>query len=1483
MLILPAFASQIGGYGGGDGPITGGNLTIAQQEQTERDERRRLAAEQAAREEAEAAGAEQRRPEVEGGEAAAERRQRQEDDEIANPEGAEVPPVIFTDPSKMSAPANDPALMEPLGVEEELILSGIDREGSVNPADALTNRPSNNRRRRRRGRRGSRDDQGATMDETVLVGKTKPIIRYNTIYNFQNSDQLIDNPASNLEYQQRHNTYINDLVRRMSLRLWYGYGWASPRWGISDSNKPMFGYFPVTNEKLDPEVILSDLKKFHTNFSNNALIFGDRSLNIYDNNYFDYMPSRTAPLIYISDFGDERYILREIQSIACEEEFGPSPESPSDPEGQLATPQPGEVDVDAEVAEVREAVEEFGIFPDGVPNIEINHWRRSVVTIKKFNALPLDSRLADFETDFRSLAAIVENFLNQYEIYSYGDETDECGDKLEDIRIPKRYFDYNFQVPLLDEQVKGTANYNGYFSSIYETVTDINNTPLPYSSLFPNLYMIDFATTTIEEYYKLFSLNGMIEGFPDRRSEEYQNLFDDFRYANTDEYIRIWARGLAKGVEEEPLRMLALAVEYQKLILSNVYAEQYKIVSETGRRQSQMNNTIDFAILSDTHIFNPSFNGVSNLIYDPITHLVSDTQITEATVASRQLFAEPHLGAPLTSEFIRRNREHSNASTQPSVMQKREDLLYATNNVWNLHEWFDLYCIPEFTACSDIDWGCFYREYPEQEAMLHKNLETFVLDPVVASVNKPVPIGGQPEFSVGPGTTVPGTILITPDGEQWGQCYGIENFVSSLADLYSNLNEKLRDTNFRTYREVMDGKLAYSETLFYRLERRPKGDINPGGENFLIQNFFLPASLVEKTEDNPMGFSYVDTQVHYGVEYEYNLYGYHFVLGNEYWYDIGQGQEETSLEEVQGAREILDAANAFLRNEEEEEAASAASEAERCQDIFDSYSPHNFFNEDRGPVRDFNENGCPYNFFDADGRLHVVIDCRNLTMTSPLTDSLTFRNEDGECPPRFYDKRGNLQVFDRETACEELVMYEFLGTYVSNEAGNVEALDAGGQYYQKIFLGFEGDDYEVRIDPATGRERGPDDRAESDVVERRPRASGVNHIRKWFRRIESPSTCPDKFYTFRSELQSEAIGGRVALYEILGDPKFRKVFQIADHSVGAPSTTPEKPLPEELFNLVDYSFPVNNRPHLALVETRAFSSDVAGIATRILDSPPLPPDVDIIPYRSTKNKMLHMLNGNVGNYKDNPILIEPGDFDKFKNIIVNQDNTLDPNEVTERNIEEEFEISFKTDDYPELFEIFRIDFEPKSYKDFARGRKIILDNTARVTSTLAQRALRTEEFGTWRDQVIVTSNSIVDDIVPNKKYWYTFRVVDIHDNVSNPSGILQVEMVDTGNSIFPMIEEYIFPKPEVTYVRDMKRFLKIAVSPTQDELSPEVRNADDFYDKHSILGADASADVPGGSVWGKNYKLRLTSKLTGKKVDINFTFEQGSVDDRRGE
>ena len=137
----------------------------------------------------------------------------------------------------------------------------------------------------------------------------------------------------------------------------------------------------------------------------------------------------------------------------------------------------------------------------------------------------------------------------------------------------------------------------------------------------------------------------------------------------------------------------------------------------------------------------------------------------------------------------------------------------------------------------------------------------------------------------------------------------------------------------------------------------------------------------------------------------------------------------------------------------------------------------------------------------------------------------------------------------------------------------------------------------------------------------------------------------------------------------------------------------------------------------------------------------------------------------------------------------------------------------------------------------------------------------------------MTANSIVDTVVPNRKYWYTFRVVDVHNNRSNPSGILQFEMVDTGNSIYPLIEGYTFPKQEITYTKPLRKFLMIAPSAIQEGKHRNATNAQKFVD-HPRLGTDAEKNI-----WGERYKLRLTSKLTGKKIDINFVFKQGEAPD----
>ena len=226
-----------------------------------------------------------------------------------------------------------------------------------------------------------------------------------------------------------------------------------------------------------------------------------------------------------------------------------------------------------------------------------------------------------------------------------------------------------------------------------------------------------------------------------------------------------------------------------------------------------------------------------------------------------------------------------------------------------------------------------------------------------------------------------------------------------------------------------------------------------------------------------------------------------------------------------------------------------------------------------------------------------------------------------------------------------------------------------------------------------------------------------------------------------------------------------------------------------------------------------------------------------------------MLNGGVGSYSDNPIVINPGDIDVYKDQIVDQNPsiTLD---MLGPNIEKNYQITFSTDDPPQIFEVYRLDFAPRSYRDFASGRKRVLRNTV-------------------RGSVVMTANSAVDAIVPNKKYWYTFRTIDVHGNMSNPSGILQLEMVDTGNSIYPLIEEYTFPQKPASYTKPMGRYLMVAPSSNQETKHKNAKDAHSFANHHQ-LGPDLQKKM-----WGKKYKLRLTSKLTGKKIDVNFTFKQG--------
>ena len=84
--------------------------------------------------------------------------------------------------------------------------------------------------------------------------------------------------------------------------------------------------------------------------------------------------------------------------------------------------------------------------------------------------------------------------------------------------------------------------YNGYFAADFEN--QIARMPLILEPVIPNLYIVDFANTSISEYYELLSLNAGVDSYPNGYISEfnasyplgtpaYQSLFEPFGYTRT--------------------------------------------------------------------------------------------------------------------------------------------------------------------------------------------------------------------------------------------------------------------------------------------------------------------------------------------------------------------------------------------------------------------------------------------------------------------------------------------------------------------------------------------------------------------------------------------------------------------------------------------------------------------------------------------------------------------------------------------------------------------------------------------------------------------------------------------------------------------------------------------------------------------------------------------------------------------------------------
>lgn len=248
---------------------------------------------------------------------------------------------------------------------------------------------------------------------------------------------------------------------------------------------------------------------------------------------------------------------------------------------------------------------------------------------------------------------------------------------------------------------------------------------------------------------------------------------------------------------------------------------------------------------------------------------------------------------------------------------------------------------------------------------------------------------------------------------------------------------------------------------------------------------------------------------------------------------------------------------------------------------------------------------------------------------------------------------------------------------------------------------------------------------------------------------------------------------------------------------------------------------------------------------RIFDLPPVAPDVNMVALKDNNDKIKILLNSGIGRFSDFPIIVDDGDDEFFK---------------TEYEVQEKGEnepLDFNSDDAPQQFQIFRVDEKPTKYKDFEGKLLAVLD-------TLQSNNIR------------VSSAEYLDNLEPNRKYWYLFRSIDIHDNISNPSPVYEVEIVDDGGAVYPIIttiEVKAEKKQEKT--KQMKKLLFIRPVLSQATINEHESN---LFDENgnaieSVKGkTNFVMGIEDEKVWGKNYKIRLTSKKTGRKIDLNLSF-----------
>jgi hypothetical protein len=214
----------------------------------------------------------------------------------------------------------------------------------------------------------------------------------------------------------------------------------------------------------------------------------------------------------------------------------------------------------------------------------------------------------------------------------------------------------------------------------------------------------------------------------------------------------------------------------------------------------------------------------------------------------------------------------------------------------------------------------------------------------------------------------------------------------------------------------------------------------------------------------------------------------------------------------------------------------------------------------------------------------------------------------------------------------------------------------------------------------------------------------------------------------------------------------------------------------------------------------------------------------------------------------------------FPIVITRADEEYKTNYLASKNLSDSSGIEQESASPQVTLQVYRMPSKPTSYADFDPF----------LYKTLSLKIEGTENY--------MSSHIFYDKIRTNEKYYYVFRLLNAHQEPGPPSPIIEAELVDDGGykysiftDLFPQdLKEEVFSNPSIPF----KKLVQIV--PHINQLQFNVDNVD-FNDTaaNQLANVSLGSTALEQSIFSDEYprfKIRLTSKKTGKKIDLNLRF-----------